>query len=163
MASIPPVLDQVACILSQNPTPAFADSARIADLLPTHLEIGEARYISGGLFNFANDTLLSTYPPQPRNKITSIWLLCSLTCAIDACPAELALNLFETIQDGLSLWISDLYEVFTDREYEDEVKSMINSHANNADFQLKQIVPMYQTVLFGIQLLSRHWRLCLLF
>ena len=118
------------------------------------MEIGEACQISGVLFDFANDTLLSTYPPEPRNKITSIWLLHSLTRTIDACPVELALNLFETIQDGLSLWISDLYEVFTDREYEDEVKSMINSQVNNADFQLKQIVPMYQTVLFGIQLLS---------
>jgi hypothetical protein len=120
------VLDHVASALSQNPTPAFTDSARIADLLLTHLEISDARQIPGGLFDFVNDTLLSTYPPEPRNKVTSSWLLRSLTRAIDACPAELALNLFETIQDGVSFWVSDSYEVFTDREYEDEVMSTID-------------------------------------
>ena len=160
------VLDQVACTLSQNPTPAFADSARIADLLLTHLEIGEARQIPGGLFDFANDTLLSTYPPEPRNKVTSSWLLRSLTRAIDACPAELALNLFETIQDGLSLWISDSYEVFTDREYEDEVKLKMNSHVNNADFKPNRLYPctkQFYSVFNYSHGLSRHWKLCLPF
>jgi hypothetical protein len=115
------VLDQVATTVSQNPTPAFTDSARIADLLLTHLEISDARQVPSGLFDFVNDTLQSTYPPEPRNKVTSSWLLRSLTRIIDACPAELALNLFETIRDGISFWISDSYEVFTEREYEDEV------------------------------------------
>jgi len=44
------VLDHVASTLSQNPTPAFTDSDRIADLLLTRLEIGDARQIPGGLF-----------------------------------------------------------------------------------------------------------------
>lgn len=117
------VLDHVACAISQNLNPAFADSARVADLLLKYLEIGDARQIPSSLLEFVNDTLLSTYPPEPRNKVTSSWLLRSLTRIIDACPAELALNLFETIQDGLSVWVSDSYTVFSLDEYEYEVKS----------------------------------------
>jgi len=128
------VLDQVAFTISQNPTPAFEDSARIADLLLTHLDISDARQMPSGLFDFVNDTLHSTYPPEPRNKITSSWLLRSLTRAIDACPIEFALNLLETIQDGVSLWISDSYDVFTEQEYEDEVMSLIDSEVSKADF-----------------------------
>jgi hypothetical protein len=128
------VLDQVAFTISQNPTPAFEDSARIADLLLTHLDISDARQMPSGLFDFVNDILHSTYPPEPRNKITSSWLLRSLTRAIDACPVEFALSLLDTVQDGVSLWISDSYHVFTEQEYEDEVKSMICSRVSISDF-----------------------------
>lgn len=148
------VLDHVATIVAQNRTPAFTDSARVADLLLTHLEVNDTRQIPGVLFDFVNDTLHSTYPPEPRNKITSIWLLRSLTRAIDACPTELALSLFDTIQDGVSLWISDSYDVFTEQEYEDEVQSTTYPGAIVSDLS-EQIVPMYQTFLFGIQLLPR--------
>src|ERR1700733_4945004 len=133
-------LDQVAFTISQNPTPAFEDSARIADLLLTHLDISDARQMPSGLFDFVNDILHSTYPPEPRNKITSSWLLRSLTRAIDACPVEFALNLLETIQDGVSLWISDSYNVFTEQEYEDEVMLMIDSRVSFADFIVQQIL-----------------------
>jgi hypothetical protein len=128
------VLDQVAFTISRNPTPAFEDAARIADLLLTHLDISDARQMPSELFDFVNDVLHSTYPPEPRNKITSSWLLRSLTRAIDACPVEFALNLLEAVQDGVSLWISDSYRVFTEQEYEDEVMSMIDSPVSLADF-----------------------------
>lgn len=116
------VLDLVASAVSQNPMPAFTDSARVADLLLTRLEMDETRQMPGGLFGFVNDTLLATYPPEPRNKVTSSWLLRSLTRTIDACPYELRKNLFDTIQDGISVWVTDAYLVFKkEEEYEDEV------------------------------------------
>lgn len=119
------VLDHVASTISRNPNPAFTDSARVADLLLKYLEISDARQIPAALFEFVNDTLLSTYPPEPRNKITSSWLLRSLTRVVDACSAELVLSLFEIIQDGLSVWVSDSYSIFTLDEYEYEVIFLI--------------------------------------
>lgn len=116
------VLDQVASTVSQNPSPAFTDSARIADLLLTHLEIAEARQVPTDLFEFINDILVSTYPPEPRNKVTSIWLLRSLTRVIGACPQELALQLFEIIRDGVAVWVTDSFSVFNREEYDDEVR-----------------------------------------
>ncbi|KAI0927050.1 hypothetical protein AcV5_007689 [Taiwanofungus camphoratus] len=127
------VIDHVASAISLNDTPTLSSSTRIADLLLSHLEICEARQIPSDVLEFVNNTLVSTYPPEPRNKVTSMWLMRSLTRIIDACPQELYLNLFDLIQEGLRIWIADEYEVFTAEEY-----SM-------------DILPVYQTVLLGIQ------------
>lgn len=115
------VLDHVASSVAQNVNPAFTDSARIADMLLTRLEINDTRQIPRGLFQFVNDTLLATYPPEPRNKVPSSWLLRTLTRVIDSCPKDLLLNLIGIIQDGVSVWVSDSYTVFDVEEYEDEV------------------------------------------
>ncbi|KAL6302847.1 hypothetical protein BKA93DRAFT_736024 [Sparassis latifolia] len=127
------VVDLVSSLISSNHAPTLASSTRVADLLLSHLEIGEARQIPFDMMEFINDTLISTYPPEPRNKVFCMWLLRSLTRVIDACPVELSLNLLETLQEGLVIWIADDYEVFTPDGY-----SM-------------DILPMYQTLLLGMQ------------
>ncbi|KAG1822871.1 uncharacterized protein BJ212DRAFT_1331086 [Suillus subaureus] len=131
------VLDRVAEIVSENPCPAYASSTRVADLLLTHLDMADARQLPSYIFDFVNDTLQSTYPPEPRNKVTSIWMIRSLIRVVDACPAELRLNLLETLQEGISLWISDEFHVFTEDEYTGD------------------LLPLYQTSLLSMQELPR--------
>lgn len=131
------VLDRVAEIVSENPCPAYASSTRVADLLLTHLDMADARQLPSYIFDFVNDTLQSTYPPEPRNKVTSIWMIRSLIRVVDACPVELRLNLLETLQEGISLWISDEFHVFNEDEYTGD------------------LLPLYQTSLLGMQELPR--------
>ncbi|KAH7921313.1 hypothetical protein BV22DRAFT_1132369 [Leucogyrophana mollusca] len=131
------VLDHVAEIVSRNPCPAFASSTRVADLLLGHLEMPDARQLPSYVFDFVNDTLLSTYPPEPRNKVTSVWLIRSLTRVVDGCPSELCMSLLETLQDGMATWISDDYHVFTEDEYTFDV------------------LPLYQTCLLSMHNLPR--------
>ncbi|KAG2155943.1 uncharacterized protein EDB93DRAFT_1128917 [Suillus bovinus] len=124
-------------IVSENPCPAYASSTRVADLLLTHLDMADARQLPSYIFDFVNDTLQSTYPPEPRNKVTSIWMIRSLIRVVDACPAELRLNLLDTLQEGISLWISDEFHVFNEDEYAGD------------------LLPLYQTSLLGMQELPR--------
>ena len=133
------VLDRVAEIVSENPCPAYASSTRVADLLLTHLDMTDVRQLPSYIFDFVNDTLQSTYPPEPRNKVTSIWMVRSLIRVVDACPVELRLNLLETLQEGISLWISDEFHVFNEDEYTGDV------------------LPLYQTALLGMQELPRSF------
>lgn len=131
------VLDHVASVVARSPSPAFASSTRVADLLLSHCEMDEIRELPSKVFEFVNDTLLSTYPPEPRNLKPSMWLIASLTRAVDACPVDLRLNLLAVIQDGVSTWLSDEYRVFTRDEY------------------ALDVLPLYQTALLGIQELPR--------
>ncbi|KIJ62575.1 hypothetical protein HYDPIDRAFT_176396 [Hydnomerulius pinastri MD-312] len=131
------VLDHVAEVVARTPCPAFASSTRVADLLLSQCEMGDARQLPCNVFEFVNDTLLSTYPPEPRNLKPSMWLLASLTRLVDACPVELRLDLLESIQDGISTWLSDEYCAFSQDEYTFDV------------------LPLYQTALLGIQGLPR--------
>ncbi|KAF7980462.1 hypothetical protein HWV62_37928 [Athelia sp. TMB] len=127
------VLDEVARTVAQNPTPAFADAARIADQLLTQLELADARELPADLLEFANDVLTATYPPAPRSKVTASWLLRALTRALSACPRELALQMLEIVRDGVAVWVADAFAVFDAQEYEDDV------------------VPLYQTAVLSIQ------------
>ena len=111
------VLDHVAEAVSHDCCPAFASSTRVADSLLSHLEISDARQVPDALFAFVGDVLVATYPPETRNKITSMWMIRSLTRVFDACPAELRLNLLGVVQDGLCVWIGDQREVITQEEY----------------------------------------------
>ncbi|EMD40251.1 hypothetical protein CERSUDRAFT_122305 [Gelatoporia subvermispora B] len=150
------VIDQVACILSANHSPTASMTTRIADLLLSHLDINDAREIPTGVLGFVNDTLVATYPPEPRNIITSTWLMRSLTRVIDACPIELALSMFELVQEGLSLWISDQYKTFSEEEYGMDVSTVLQSPITALKLtNLHQILPVYQTVLLGISSLDR--------
>ncbi|TFY54884.1 hypothetical protein EVJ58_g8595 [Rhodofomes roseus] len=128
------VVDQVASTVSSHHSPTMSASAtRIADLLLSNLDITDARDVPKDVLDLVNDTLITTYPPEPRNKVVSLWLIRTLTRVIDACPIELSMNMFELLQEGLAHWISDDYQVFTAEEY------------------AMDILPVYQTVLLGIQ------------
>ncbi|KIK93333.1 hypothetical protein PAXRUDRAFT_829068 [Paxillus rubicundulus Ve08.2h10] len=132
------VLDRVAEQVARSPCPAFASSTRVADLILSHCEMGDARQFPSNVFDFVNDTLLSTYPPEPRNLKPCMWLIASLTRVVDACPVDFRLNLLEMIQDGVSIWLSDEYRVFTQEEY------------------ALDVLPLYQTALLGVQELPRN-------
>ena len=134
------VLNHVAGLIARSPCPAFASSTRVADLLLSHCEMDDTRELPTNLFELVNDTLLSTYPPEPRNLKPSMWLIASLTRAVDTCPVDLRLSLLEAIQDGVGGWLSDEYCVFTRDEYGLDV------------------LPLYQTALLGIQELPRTLR-----
>ncbi|KZT11950.1 uncharacterized protein LAESUDRAFT_746733 [Laetiporus sulphureus 93-53] len=127
------VVDQIASIVSSNHSPTFEYSIHASDLLLSQLEINEARQVPEGVMQLVNNTLISTYPPEPRKKVRSKWLMRTLTRVLDACPVELAVGVYESLQEGLSLWIADEYKAFTPEEY------------------AMDILPVYQTILIGIQ------------
>ncbi|PCH40208.1 hypothetical protein WOLCODRAFT_136726 [Wolfiporia cocos MD-104 SS10] len=134
------VIDQVAAQVSSYSIPTFSSSTRVADLLLSHLEITEARQVPVEVFEFVNNTLVSTYPPEPRNKVESLWLIRSLSRVIDTCPPELQLSIFDLLQDGLSLWIADDYQVFA------------------MDVYAMDVMPVYQTILLAIRSLPEPLR-----
>jgi hypothetical protein len=119
------VLDHIACAVSQNHNPTTTSSARVADLLMSHLDIADARQLPNSIFEFVNDTLQSCYPPEPRNMVHSTWMIRSLTRVFHACPNELVLNLVETVQDGMCTWISDEYRVLSQEEYVYDVSHIL--------------------------------------
>lgn len=134
------VLDHVASVVARSPCPAFASSTRVADLILSHCEMDDIRELPTNVFELVNDTLLSTYPPEPRNLKPSMWLIASLTRAVDSCPMGLRLSLLEATQDGVGAWLSDEYRVFTRDEY------------------ALDVLPLYQTALLGLQELPRTLR-----
>lgn len=111
------VIDQVAARICSTKSLTFTSATRVADLLLSHLDFNEAREIPMDVLGLTNDSLLAAYPPESDDKVTALWLIRSLTRTIDACPAELALNLFELVQEGLSVWIADEFEAFSAEEY----------------------------------------------
>jgi hypothetical protein len=56
-----------------------------ATLLLSHLNaLSDAPVLLG----FINDTLVSTYPPEPQNKVASMWLMRAATRVVDTCPVK---------------------------------------------------------------------------
>ncbi|KAJ7016133.1 hypothetical protein C8F04DRAFT_1056651, partial [Mycena alexandri] len=74
------VLDHVAASIAKEYNPTSTMSNRIADALLSHLEnFHEARELPESLLEFVNDTLRSSYPPEPRNKQHALWTLRTVT------------------------------------------------------------------------------------
>lgn len=121
------VLDAIAELVSQNQNPTFTSFTRVADLLLSHLDMPDARQIPDAVMEFVNDTLRYSYPPEPRNKVTSMWVIRSLTRVIETCPSELAMNLLESVQEGLCTWISDEYQALSQEEYTFDVRQYTTS------------------------------------
>jgi len=108
------VLDHVAGTISSTHIPTGGSATRAADLLLGHLEtLSDAP----ALLEFVNDTLVSTYPPEPQNKVVSMWLMRTVTRAVETCPTGMLRELLCALQEGLSVWVSDQYRVFTLEEY----------------------------------------------
>ncbi|KAI9465049.1 hypothetical protein BJY52DRAFT_1209886 [Lactarius psammicola] len=127
------VLDHVAGTIASTHIPTGASAARAADLLLGHLEMPSE---APALLEFVNDTLVSTYPPEPRNKVVSMWLMRTVTRVVETCPVRMLRDLLGALQEGLSVWVADQYQVFTPEEYTFD------------------IVPVYQTVTVCIQSLG---------
>lgn len=111
------VLDHVAATISQNLDPTFTSATRIADLLLSHVDMTVARQIPEAIIEFVNETLRSSYPPEPRNTQLSMWMIRSLTRIVETCPAELILHLLEILEEGLCAWISDEHLALGVQEY----------------------------------------------
>ncbi|KAH7885266.1 hypothetical protein F5I97DRAFT_1357061 [Phlebopus sp. FC_14] len=133
-------VDLVAEAVSRTPCPSLVSFTRVADLLLSQCELPDARHLPSDVFDFVNDTLRSTYPPEPRNLKPSVWLIRTLTRAVDACPLELRFHLLEAIQDGVSPWLADEYCVFSPEDY------------------ALDVLPLYQNIVLGIQELPRSLR-----
>ncbi|KAH9949823.1 hypothetical protein B0H21DRAFT_819758 [Amylocystis lapponica] len=127
------LLERVASQIWAHHAPTHASSLRIADLLLSHLEVNDAREVPADVFEFVNDALIVSYPPEPRNKVASLWLMRTLTRVIDTCPLALLVGTLRLAEAGLSTWIKDECTVFTEDEY------------------TMDILPLYQTILLGMQ------------
>lgn len=108
------VLDHVAGTIASTHIPTGASAMRAADLLLSHLETPSE---APALLEFVNDTLVSTYPPEPRNKVVSMWLMRTVTRVVETCPTRMLRELLCALQEGLSVWVADQYRVFTAEEY----------------------------------------------
>ena len=116
------LLDFVACTISQNRCPTFVSSVRVAELLMSRFDMAEARQIPTSILDFVSDVLHSSYPPKPDNKVMSLWMIRSLTRLIDTCPLTLVESLLGSVQEGLSIWVSDEWRVFSQDEYSFDVR-----------------------------------------
>ena len=98
---------------------------RAADLLMGSLDhlIEESGAIPTSLVDFVHEVLLTAYPPEPRNKVVSLWVLRSLQTMISTCPSELVMQLLEPLADGLCVWLIDDCNAFTSEEYSRDVRT----------------------------------------
>lgn len=111
---------------------SMTSPARIADILLQTFGISDATELPCRLFEFVNDTLLASYPPEPRNKVVCTWLIRTFVRSVEECPSDLLITMLESVTDGLALWIADEHVVFSQDEY------------------ALDILPLYQTVLVTV-------------
>lgn len=121
------VVDQLAQTISQDCDPSLASSTRVAEILLGSFDMADVRELPECLFELINLTLVSSYPPEPRNKVLSMWMIRTLTRAIETCPLELVSSLLSSIQDGFSIWVSDEYKVVTEEEFAEDVSALSSS------------------------------------
>jgi len=108
------VLDHFAGTIASTHIPTGASAMRAAELMLSYLETPPD---APAVLGFANDTLVSTYPPEPQNKVASMWLIRTATRVLDTCPVSKLCEVVGSLQEGLSVWIADQYRVFTAEEY----------------------------------------------
>ncbi|KZT23469.1 hypothetical protein NEOLEDRAFT_1069579 [Neolentinus lepideus HHB14362 ss-1] len=109
--------------------------ARIADILLQSFGSSDATEVPYRLFEFVNDTLLTSYPPEPRNKVVCTWLIRTFVRSVEECQSGLLVDMLEATADGLALWIADEHGVFTQDEY------------------ALDLLPLYQTIMMTIGML----------
>lgn len=116
------VLDMAAETLSTNP--AFTASVRIADILLTCIDsFSELQELPELAIRFVGSTLRSAYPPAPRHKVESMWLVRTVCKAVEDCPNELVDELLNMLREGLCPWVEDACNEFDKDEYEYDVSS----------------------------------------
>ncbi|KAJ6525284.1 hypothetical protein DFH09DRAFT_1416643 [Mycena vulgaris] len=114
------VLEHVAGIIAKAHNPASTTASRIVDTLLNHflsIDSEAVRELPETLFEFTNDTLRSSYPPEPRNTQQAQWTLRSVARAVELCPPELLMDLLRLIEDGICVWVSDAHQAFNDEDY----------------------------------------------
>ncbi|KLO16746.1 hypothetical protein SCHPADRAFT_198509 [Schizopora paradoxa] len=130
-------LDVVAGYIDHQHLPTLSSSMRVADFLLTSLNctLEESKGLPISLLDFVHEVLQTSYPPEPRNKIVSLWTLRSLHNSVNNCPSELLVRMLEILHDGISLWLVDQCNAFSRVEYSTDV------------------VTLYQTILVALQTL----------
>jgi hypothetical protein len=118
------VLDHVAGTIASTHIPTGASATRAADILLGRLEM-PLHEIPALLLTFVNDTLISTYPPEPRNKVVSMWLIRTVKEVVDTCSTRMLREVLGALQEGLSVWVADQYRVFTMEEYAFDVGGFV--------------------------------------
>jgi hypothetical protein len=115
------VLDHVAGTIASTHIPTGASATRVADILLGHLEVSLSLQPHDAaptlLLAFVNDTLVSTYPPEPQDKVVSMWLLRMVKKVVGTLPARMLCKAVSALQEGLGVWVTDQYQVFTMEEY----------------------------------------------
>lgn len=112
------LLDRLAWIIGSIHVPTTTTSTRIADILLTNFEINESTTeLPMKLFELVSDTLSSTYPPEPRNKTVSFWLIRTVTRLADKCPPALLGDVLSALQEGVAMWVADDYRALSLDEY----------------------------------------------
>ncbi|KAJ7677473.1 hypothetical protein B0H17DRAFT_1079271 [Mycena rosella] len=110
------VLDHIASIVEGH-SPTSTTASRVADILLSQLAIEEARELPETLFEFVNETLRSSYPPEPRNTPQALWTLRTVTRAIENCPADHVVQLLRLVEAGVCAWVSDAHLALSDTDY----------------------------------------------
>ncbi|TRM64183.1 hypothetical protein BD626DRAFT_456663 [Schizophyllum amplum] len=101
------VLEKVATTIFARFNPTSIYNARAADLLLSRLDLsGEAR-LPSGLFDFVNECMRAAYPPRCQDQAWCTWMLRSLTDVLDKCPGEMLMELLESLEGGLCVWLED--------------------------------------------------------
>jgi len=78
------------------------------------------------LLGFMNDTLVSTYPPEPQNKVASMWLIHTAMRVVDMCPIKKLHKVVGTLQEGLGVWVVDQYQVLMAEKYAFDVGGFLS-------------------------------------
>ena len=115
------VIEYISGLISSTHIPTSTSSTRVVDVLLSHLDVTEISEVPCALLELVNDTLQSTYPPEPRNKMTSLWLIRTVTRLVETCPVKLLYRTLCALQDGAIIWIADAYDVFYDDVYSFDV------------------------------------------
>ncbi|KAJ3796694.1 hypothetical protein GGU11DRAFT_745910 [Lentinula aff. detonsa] len=134
------VVSLIAEKLQEKCNPTFTSLARIADMLMTHAldSFREITALPESLVDFIADTLNQSYPPSPSTGFSSLWMIRSLGHLIDACPEQFCLDLLESLQDFIALWISDEQSAVMDT-YDDLI-----TFYENLLMRLGDVVPSTQ-------------------
>ncbi|KAI9455511.1 hypothetical protein F5148DRAFT_1378062 [Russula earlei] len=127
------MLDHLASTIASTHIPTGTSATHAAELLLGHAEVPTD---APALLGFVNDTLVSIYPPGPRNRVASLWLIRAVTRVVDRCPVKKLREVVGSLQEGLSVWVADQYRVLTVEEYTFDV------------------VPLYETIMVCLQSLG---------
>ncbi|KAJ4481963.1 hypothetical protein J3R30DRAFT_3699283 [Lentinula aciculospora] len=131
------VVSLIAERLQNKCNPTFTSLTRIADMLMTHARdsFRDIMDLPESLVDFIADILNQSYPPSPSTEFSSLWMIRSLGHLIDACPEPFCLNLLESLQESIVLWISDEQSAVMD-SYDD-----IITFYENLLMRLGDVVP----------------------
>ena len=125
------VLDHHMGTIVSMHIPTGASAMCMAELLLSYLDSPPDTL---ALLGFVNDMLMSMYPPEPQNKVASMWLIHAAMRVMDMCPVKKLCEVVTALQEGLSDWVMDQYRVLTVEEYTFDVHGFLSSSSLTFDW-----------------------------